>query len=250
MGSGASHPMQRRIDGSARQVAQRQKLSQMQGNMLPPDGQQQLAGAIPPANGEGVAEVPLDTLSEEEKHKHLADSFKKGQVKNPVVNAAGALVQRRPHKESYSNGDLFTVTKKDLDTGTDTSKATRKYVNEPNTPKPESISFDYATGKSGKVAKTTVTQRDDVIDDVDNPQADKAYDNGNYWDAGHKLGRQNGGLGNAKDWVFPQNPAINQGNNKNMNNEEKRHPLWRAHEDSFYEGVAESGGGAWWIRLN
>lgn len=197
---------------------------------------------------ENVREVHLTQLPEDQARQHLVDSFKKGKMENPLVDSAGNVVQRLPKKTSHSGGDLFTVLKSDLNTGTVTSQGTRNYVNDPSTFKPDAVLFDYASANSTKKSTQTVTGNKNAYE-VENPESDRPYKSGRYWDAGHKLGRQNGGLGNDDDWVFPQNPAFNQGNSRNMDDVEETHPLWRSHEDAFHEGVEIDGGGTWWIKL-
>ncbi|ASS48208.1 MAG: hypothetical protein CHH17_05545 [Candidatus Fluviicola riflensis] len=198
--------------------------------------------------GEDTREVDIKELSDDQVYQHMEHSFKKGEMKNPVINQAGNLVQRV--KKSFTQGgDLFVVLKSDLNTGTGTSKGTREYVNDDNTYKPEEILFDYVTSNTTAKATATIKGNKKAYS-VDNPEADKSYKSGSYWDAGHKLGRQNGGLGNDNDWVFPQNPAFNQGNSKNMDDldSEETRPAWRNIEDDFHEGVKKDGAGAWWIK--
>ena len=198
---------------------------------------------------EQLKEVTLDELPEDKARKHLSDSFKKGEMKAPLVNQSGQIVQMVPKKENWGGGELFTVLRSDLDSGTGTSKSTREYVNDPSTPKPNSVLFDYASSNKTSKAKTDVI-KNSLAYEVDNPEADRSYSSGSYWDAGHKLGRQNGGLGHNTDWVFPQNPALNQGNHRNMDDDsEETHPEWRAHEDHFYAGVNTDGGGVWWVKF-
>jgi hypothetical protein len=165
-----------------------------------------------------------------------------------AADGAKKPVQRRPRKESWNGGELFTVLRSDLGTGTGTSSGTREYVNASSTTKPDSILFDYATSKNTAKASHEVKGNVNAYE-VENPEADRSYRSGRMWDAGHKLGRQNGGLGNENDWVFPQNPAFNQGNSRNMDDVEETRPYWREHEDAFNAGVASDGGGAWWIKL-
>lgn len=216
--------------------------------MRKPEKEVSLATPVQRLEGEVRREVPLERLPEADARKHLADSFKKGTMGGPVVDGAGKLVQRQPVKKSWKGGDLFTVLKSDLGTGTVTSKGTREYVNALTTGKPDSILFDYATEKNTAKASQEVKGNKNAYE-VENPEADRSYKSGSLWDAGHKLGRQNGGLGDNNDWVFPQNPAFNQGNSRNMNDVEETNPLWRKHEDAFNEGVANDGGGVWWIKL-
>lgn len=200
------------------------------------------------ATGSVFKEVEIDQLPDDQARKHLSDSFKKGKMQKPIINQTGDLIQRLPKKESVDGGDLFVVLKSDLNTGTATSKGTREYVNDPSTFQPESILFDYKTNSSTAKAKKEVNGNK-MAYEVENPEADHAYKSGSLWDAGHKLGKQNGGLGNDNAWVFPQNPAFNQGNSRNMDDVEETNPLWRAYEDDFHEGVKADGGGVWWIKL-
>ncbi|MNY19986.1 hypothetical protein D3C86_1534450 [compost metagenome] len=200
-------------------------------------------------NKAALREVDITELSEPEAIKHAIDCFQKGEMKNPTVDASGQVAQLQPSKADHQGGELFIVGRSDLGTGTGTNKTTREYVNAPSTPKPSSILFDYASGKSSAKSKTEVT-KNDLAYEVDNPKGDKSYKSGSYWDAGHKLGSQNGGLGNDTGWVFPQNPAFNQGNHRNMHDDsEETHPYWRKHEDHFNQGVKKDGWGVWWIKL-
>jgi Domain of unknown function (DUF4157) len=196
--------------------------------------------------GDDSKGVDLEQMSEADAHKYLADSFKKGTLGNPSGKSEATV--QRVTKESYKGGDLFTVLKSDLNKGTGTSKGTREYVNDDYTDKPDNILFDFATNYSSKKAKATVKGNKKAYG-LDNPEADRSYKSGSYWDAGHKLGRQNGGYGDVNSWVFPQNPAFNQGNSRNMDDVEETYPLWREFENEFHEGVKSDGGGVWWIKL-
>lgn len=228
---------ERSIAGSPAMVAQRRKLQGLFGAAFPVQRAE-----------DGLRRVSLKQLSDEDAHKHLAESFKKGKMEEPLVNASGGLVQRTPKKQSWNGGDLFTVLDSDLGTGTGTSEGTRNYVNDPGTDKPDSILFDYATNKNTAKASQAV-KGNKYAYETENPEADRSYKSGRHWDAGHKLGRQNGGLGDQDDWVFPQNPAFNQGNSRNMDDVEETYPLWRGYENDFHDGVASDGGGVWWIKL-
>ena len=198
---------------------------------------------------EGLKEVSVEELPEDKARKHLSDSFKKGEMQNPLVDKSGEVVQRKPTKESFDSGELFTVLKSDLNKGTATSQGTRDYVNDPSTYKPKSILFDYSTAKTKKIA-TSIVLANRVALAADNPKAARSYKSGKFWDAGHKLGKQNGGPGNEDEWVFPQNPALNQGNSRNEDDvPEETHPIWRAYEDDFHQKVNRDGGGVWWIQL-
>ncbi|MDO1529057.1 DUF4157 domain-containing protein [Fulvimonas sp. R45] len=216
--------------------------------MRKPEKEASLAAPVQRLEGEVRREVPLEQLPEADTRKRLMSSFKKSSMGGPMVDSADKLVQRRPKKESWGGGDLFTVLKSDLNTGTGTSKGTREYVNSPGTYKPSSVLFDYGADKSAIKAKYKVTINKNAYE-VDNSEADYSYKSGSLWDAGHKLGRQNGGLGDDNDWVFPQNPAFNQGNSRNMDDVEETYPLWREHENTFHQGVKDHGSGVWWIKL-
>ncbi len=193
----------------------------------------------------GIREVTIDQLPENDACEHIANSFKKGRMNNPIIDQTGKIVQMVPKKESFSGGDLFTVLKSDLGTGSDTTEETRKHVNDPATKKPNKILLKYRTNNNTSEASKAL-KKDANAYNFDNPKADSSYKSGKYWDAGHKLAKQNGGLGNLKEWVFPQNPAYNQGNSMHM---KTTHLEWRKHENNFKEGVYKDGAGAWWIKL-
>ncbi len=193
-------------------------------------------------------QADVSELSEDDAHRYITASFKNGGGEKPLVNSTGALIQRAVTRSTHEGGELFSITKSDLGTGTATTQGTRDYVNDAKTYKPDTVLFDYATGANKVAGKNTVTARDEAHK-MGNPEADRSYKSGKIWDAGHKLGRQNGGKGDENDWVFPQNPALNQGNRRNMDGIEETHTKWRAHEDEFRKGVDKDGAGAWWIKL-
>ena len=120
------------------------------------------------------------------------------------------------------------VSPSDLDKGTETSKATRDYVNGPTMTYPEQIAMEYSARK-GRGRGRAGRGRTEFINA---PLA-----RGQRADAGHIRGRQNGGLGDDTAGVFPQNPQQNRGNY--LNGEPTR-PLWRAHEDAIHD-LAEAG---------
>lgn len=166
-----------------------------------------------------------------------------------------SAVAQAVEKDSISGWDRFKVMKSDLGKGTGTSTTTRAYVNSSSTPKPSKISFAYH--EVGKPIPSA-TQ-------IDNPTPILTYKSGSYWDAGHKLGKQNGGLGNDNEWVFPQTPSVNQGNTRNMSDKEKddyekavdsgggdtMSQKWRTHEDAFKELVnGSTTGGYWWFKTS
>jgi len=222
-----------------------------QKNVLQAIAYQSSSNQVQPAQraASEVREVDITELSDGDARKHVFESFKKGQMVKPLVDESGKVVQRVPQKLSYGGGDLFIVLKSDLGKGTGTSKTTRAYVNNPGTPKPGAILFDYETANSTAKSQALVKGNKNAWE-VENPEADRTYKSGSYWDAGHKLGRQNGGLGNDVNWVFPQNPAFNQGNSRNMDDVDETRPYWRQHEDDFNSGVRKDGAGAWWMRTN
>lgn len=192
----------------------------------------------------------FNSLQEGDAKKLMIDMFKKKKFLSSGMEEES--IQRTPDKSSYLGGDLFTVSKSDLGHGTLTNSTTQDYVNESSTPKPTSVYFDYATA-SGKTAASGLVKQSPLAYGIDNPVSDFAYSTGRIWDAGHKLGRQNGGLGDNKDWVFPQTPAFNQGNSRLMNGARKQstgatYPLWREHENTFHDGVESDGAGCWWIK--
>jgi hypothetical protein len=171
------------------------------------------------------------------------------------TSSSSSAVLQQVTKSTVGGWERFEVQKGDLGKGTGTTSSTRAYVNDPSTKKPASISFAYH--KIG-VSPGTVTATQ-----LDNPKSTLSYKSGSYWDAGHKLGRQNGGSGSDNDWVFPQTPSVNQGNTRNMTDKEKEEyeeyvdsqggdtmsAKWRAHEDSFKELVNTSAtGGYWWFK--
>jgi len=202
---------------------------------------------------ENAREVDISLLPEEDAREHMMSMFKTKVYENPLVDQGGDLIQRTPSKGTHSGGDLFGVAKSDLNTGTDTTKKTRDHVNDASTTKPSAILFDFLTASTGSKARSGVVSNA-LAFETENPKADLPYSSGNYWDAGHKLGKQNGGLGDNNDWVFPQTPAYNQGNSKNMNKSTmatigKTRDEWRGLEDEFHDGVASDGAGYWWIKL-
>ncbi|NEQ51678.1 MAG: hypothetical protein F6K11_16315 [Leptolyngbya sp. SIO3F4] len=203
--------------------------------------------------GDEPRPADIRELPAQKAREYMLDRFRKGSYQPPLVNAKGEVVQRTPKKSSYSGGDLFLVSSSDLNTGTDTSTGTRAYVNNSGTYKPSAVRFDYMTASTGSSAKSKVVSNPKAFE-TDNPMSDSSYSSGSYWDAGHKLGKQNGGLGDVNSWVFPQTPAYNQGNSKNMSSTTmssigKTRPEWREHEDDFHSDVAKNGWGAWWVKL-
>lgn len=132
----------------------------------------------------------------------------------------------------------FTVLKNDLNKGTNTTKETREYVNS-WAAIPGTVNYSYEI--------YDVNQGDKKVDQdsgsTANPNPMKI---GQNWDAGHSLGRQNGGLGDDKDWVFPQNPQFNRGNSYFG---QKTYQDWRYCENVFHNSVYQYGKGRWKVWL-
>jgi hypothetical protein len=120
------------------------------------------------------------------------------------------------------------VSPSDLDKGTETTKATRDYVNAPTMAYPQQVAMEYSARKGKGRGRTGRG----VTEFINAPLA-----RGQKADAGHIKGRQLGGLGDDPAGVFPQNPQQNRGNY--LNGEPTR-PLWRAHEDTIHD-LAEGG---------
>jgi hypothetical protein len=119
----------------------------------------------------------------------------------------------------------FDVAADQLGQGTETSPGTRDFVNG-QVAAPQEVGFSYSAGRKRGGGEF----------------ANEAPAGGGRWDAGHLLGRQNGGLGDVNAGVFPQNPQINRGNR--LNGKPTR-DTWRAHEDVFHSAVEGSGRGQW-----
>ena len=94
---------------------------------------------------------------------------------NATTDAASQQgpVQRKIDVEGYKGGELFLIEKEDLGTGTGTSEETRSYVNNPGTPKPSKILFDYGVADTKDNAKKKVAGNHAW--EVDNPKADHPY---------------------------------------------------------------------------
>ncbi len=148
------------------------------------------------------------------------------------LHVRGAIIQKV--KEKLGNPSEFEVDKSDLNKGTATSEGTRTYVNEGTTTKPSKINWEYKIPTAGLSDSGT----------ADNPVSIKS---GGRWDAGHLLGRQNGGKGDINAWVFPQNPQINRGNYDDADN--PTYVAWRAVENTFHGLVDTHGKGTWKITL-
>jgi hypothetical protein len=139
--------------------------------------------------------------------------------------------------DKYNYG--FVIDKNDFAGGTDTTKSTQNYVNNnsewPSVP--GNIEYGYQVyNKKGEEVDTD-------SGDVKNPAP---ATKGQRWDAGHSLGRQNGGKGNVKKNVFPQNPQINRGN---YFQGKKTFKMWRSIEDQFHDSVENNHHGVWTMKL-
>jgi hypothetical protein len=115
----------------------------------------------------------------------------------------------------------------DAGTGTDTNKGTRQYVNDPNTPVPAEVGFAYA-GANG------VNGHGGFMNTLGNNTT---------YDAGHILGRQNGGAGHVNEGVFPQNRQINQGHAGTFD-------TWRRHEDNVNKTLKGGHDATWSVTLH
>lgn len=156
---------------------------------------------------------------------------------------------QRVTKSPWNGGDLFTVEHSDLNRGTPTTDDTRTYVNNLKSI-PTKVHFDYAVSNVSTNDAVAAVKSDPNAYEADNIKADNPYKSGRYWDAGHKLARQNGGYGHLNDWVFPQTPSMNQGNSRLMNTQQYSFPFWREHENIFYNLMSNSKAhGCWWLQL-
>ncbi len=170
--------------------------------------------------------------------KVLKERKEKGPAAQRKISGNTAVVQRLVNPPiALGNPYTFQVVPADLGTGTATTPGTRAYVNGA-APLFPTVSFAYAfyppgaPGPVGGAAPGALT----VV-----PNPPPAF--GNY-DAGHALGRQNGGLGHVNTWVFPQDANINRGWGGTFG-------LWRAHENAFNAGVAglaPGGFGIWHVQ--
>lgn len=158
----------------------------------------------------------------------ILKNYKNQPTQLKVIQLVSAVKLGNPYE--------FDVEKSDLGTGTATSQATRDSVNSwVNVP--TKIDWEYEIYNIANGNKL-------VLDDkgtTDNPAPQKT---GQRYDAGHSLGRQNGGLGDDEKWVFPQNPQINRGN---MFNGTKTYKDWREPENIFHKAVEDYGKGKWKI---
>lgn len=112
--------------------------------------------------------------------------------------------------------DTYDVDQSHLSKGTKTTSKTRKHVNDPKTKRPIKIEGYSKAGKESHSVR------------VDNPPSSKD-------DAGHILGRQNGGRGDLPSHVMPQSPEVNRGLNR------KR--AWREYEDNTNKAIKKENKG-------
>ncbi len=242
------------IDNSPLMVAQRRKLHGMFGAaaQLQEEGGARQDSHAPlqkkPFQGE-FATRQLEGIEEEKPFQRSIDIVQRVSMSSWVpsliapiqrmsrmavhpLHVSGAIIQKV--KEKLGNPSEFEVDKSDLNKGTATSEGTRTYVNEGTTTKPSKINWEYKIPTAGLSDSGT----------ADNPVSIKS---GGKWDAGHLLGRQNGGKGDINAWVFPQNPQINRGNYDDADN--PTYVAWRAVENTFHGLVDTHGKGTWKITL-
>lgn len=156
----------------------------------------------------------------------ILQAYKERKSGTGVIQKVSAIQLGNPYE--------FNVTASDLGTGTDTNQTTRDAVNSWST-FPTDIDWSYSIyTKANKYV-------DGDSGSTRNPPPQKSNQR---YDAGHSLGRQNGGLGNNVNWVFPQNPQINRGNRFNGN---KTYKEWREPENVFHNAVKDYGKGKWKI---
>lgn len=129
----------------------------------------------------------------------------------------------------------YIIDRAELWNGTKTTQNTRNFVNN-QAIVPNNITLDYAIYNTFNDALFGINHIFATNNNVPNPQLP-----GVRWDAGHALARENGGLGNNVNHVFPQNRIINRGWGGTYH-------LWRAHEDNFNQQVAQHGYGRWRVR--
>lgn len=147
-------------------------------------------------------------------------------------------VIQRVVAHNLGNPYTFQVVPADLGRGTATTPMTRAFVNGPAAPHAPTATFSYGYFPGGGGWMPGAAPGPLLIA----PNPPPVW--GNY-DAGHALGRQNGGLGHVNNWVFPQDRNVNRGWAGTF-------PLWRAHENAFNAGVAAlppGGFGIWHVTL-
>ncbi|WP_233079895.1 eCIS core domain-containing protein [Rheinheimera soli] len=210
---------------------------------------------IPKLTTPALRTTPLQRAATVSDAMKIAEKIKKGKEKNsegPTTHTAqkkknprtnpdtGEVVQRLVNAPiSLNNPYTFMVVPADLGTGTVTTPGTRTYVNNPATPKFPTVSFSYAFYPPGAAAPVAGAAPGPLAN-IPNPPPGA----GNY-DAGHSLGRQNGGRGDLNNWVFPQDAIVNRGWGGTFG-------IWRAHENAFNAGVAAlgpGGFGVWHVQL-
>lgn len=167
----------------------------------------------------------------------LQNRLQKALPRSSIKTVAQLMTIHSTGSEANPSYD-FTVLKNDLNKGTNTTKETREYVNSWKAI-PGTVNYAYEI--------YDVSQADKKVDQdsgsTANPNPMKI---GQNWDAGHSLGRQNGGLGDDKGWVFPQNPQFNRGNSYMG---QKTYQDWRYCENVFHDSVYQYGKGRWKVWL-
>jgi len=122
-----------------------------------------------------------------------AHTFYVSRAKVLVHNATCKELQLKDYRNSKRISGKLS---KGGDTGQGTSSASRHYVNNPNTRAPSRIRSEITYRSDNGLLKTKYIE-------VDNPGT-----SGVRWDAGHAIGRQNGGTRDLRN-LFPQNVDVN-----------------------------------------
>lgn len=168
------------------------------------------------------------------KQSRVIQNQKKDNKQNLLL---GQFIQCMRYDIQIGGPFEYIIDAAELGNGTKTNQNTRNYVNNDNNVNPpNSITLDYAIYNSLYDALLGVNANFAINNNVPNPQLPCVR-----WDAGHALARENGGLGDNINHVFPQNRIINRGWYGTYN-------LWRAHEDYFNQQVAQHGYGRWRVR--
>ena len=148
-----------------------------------------------------------------------------------VHNATCNQLERKVFKNSTRVSGKLS---RDGNTGQGASRASREYVNNPNTRAPSRITSEITYMSDNGVAKTRYIT-------VSNPRIP-----GVKWDAGHLIGRQNGGIRDIRN-LIPQNRNINRykgsGNVLSTNSGKVRTSgrSWRDFEDKINRKINKYG---------
>ena len=159
-----------------------------------------------------------------------------GNIERKRMNTKNTLLQCLRY-DIHTGGFPFeyVIDSNELGRGTKTNPVTRNHVNN-NMIAPNNFNLVYVT----------YTNKADALNDVGHIyrspilQVQNPVIPGTRWDAGHALARQNGGLGDIVNHVFPQNKIINRGWNGTYNN-------WKFYEQDFHNKVFRDGFGRWHI---